>query len=90
MIVGEWMPITLFLNRGGKLYHKLNAIPNSSGWWNSIAGSDFDSDGDIDYILGNLGLNLSKNKTSIKEPVGLYVANMNKDGALDPILAHYI
>ena len=89
MIVGEWMPITLFLNREGKLYHKPNAIPNSSGWWNSIAGSDFDSDGDIDYILGNLGLN-SRYKTSRKEPVGLYVADLNKDDVLDPILAHYI
>ena len=89
MIVGEWMPITLFLNREGKLYHKPNAIPNSSGWWNSITGSDFDSDGDIDYILGNLGLN-SRYKTSKKEPVGLYVADLNKDGVLDPILAHYI
>ena len=89
MIVGEWMPITLFLNSGGKLYHKPNAIPTSSGWWNSIAGSDFDSDGDIDYILGNLGLN-SRYKTSTKEPVGLYVTDINNDGALDPILAHYI
>ena len=81
MIVGEWMPITLFLNREGKLDHKTNAIPNSSGWWNSITGSDFDSDGDIDYILGNLGLN-SRYKTSIKEPVSLYVADFNKDGVL--------
>ena len=89
MIVGEWMPITLFLNREGKLYHKPNSIPNSSGWWNSITGSDFDSDGDIDYVLGNLGLN-SRYKTSKKEPVGLYVADVNKDGVLDPILAHYI
>ena len=27
------------------------------GWWTSIAGSDIDRDGDIDYAVGNLGLN---------------------------------
>ncbi|HKZ35998.1 MAG TPA: VCBS repeat-containing protein, partial [Chryseolinea sp.] len=89
MLVGDWMPVTLFLNNNGRLLNKKDAVPHSSGWWNSIAGSDFDSDGDTDYMLGNLGLN-SKYKASIKEPVRLYVADINKDGVQDPILAHYI
>jgi hypothetical protein len=89
MIVGEWMPVTLFLNGDGNLFHKRNAVPTSSGWWNSIAGRDFDFDGDTDYIIGNLGLN-SKYKTSPKEPFSLYVADINNDGVNDPILGHYI
>jgi enediyne biosynthesis protein E4 len=89
MVVGEWMPITIFLNVKGKLSHKKNAVSNSSGWWNSVTGADFDADGDTDYILGNLGLN-SKYRTSLKEPVNLNVADINKDGVADPILGYYI
>jgi hypothetical protein len=89
IVVGEWMPVTVFLNGNGKFTHKTNAVPQSSGWWNSITGADFDSDGDTDYILGNLGLN-SRYKTSTKEPVSLYVTDVNKDGVADPILGHYI
>lgn len=89
MVVGEWMPITLFLNNNGQLLHQKDAFPHSSGWWNSIAGSDFDADGDTDYMLGNLGLN-SKYKASVQEPVSLFVSDLNSDGVQDPILAHYI
>lgn len=89
MVVGEWMPITLFLNTKGKLVRQPDAVPHSSGWWNSITGCDFDRDGDTDYMLGNLGLN-SNYKASRDEPVSIYVSDLNKDGVDDPILAHFI
>lgn len=89
IVVGEWMPITVFLKNNERLIHQKDAFPHSSGWWNSIAGSDFDADGDIDYLVGNLGLN-SKYKASVQEPVTLSVSDLNNDGVQDPILAHYI
>ena len=35
----------------------LLTIENSQGWWNSLVAGDFDNDGDMDYIAGNIGLN---------------------------------
>ena len=64
-------------------------VSHSEGWWNSINGGDFDHDGDVDYLLGNLGLN-SSHKASPEEPVCLYVYDFNQDQRADPILCRYI
>ncbi len=87
-VVGEWMPLTFYINGNGKSFTPLT-IPNSSGWWNSISGGDFDNDGDIDYIAGNLGLN-SIYKASVHEPVTVYAKDFDNNGSVDPILCRYI
>lgn len=87
-VVGEWMPITFFINEKGKAFSRLE-IPNTSGWWNSIAGGDFDNDGDIDYIAGNLGLN-SVYRASVEEPVCVYAKDFDDNGSMDAILCRYI
>lgn len=88
IVVGEWMPITIFINEKGKSFNHFE-LENSSGWWNSITGGDFDNDGDIDYIAGNLGLN-SIFQASVKEPVTVYAKDFDNNGSLDPILCRYI
>ena len=88
VVVGEWMPITFFINNKGKSFTKLT-LENSTGWWNSISGGDFDNDGDIDYIAGNLGLN-SIYKASVDEPVTVYAKDFDGNGSVDPILCRYI
>lgn len=88
MIAGEWMPIT-FLKNNGKDFSKEVLIPNSSGWWNSITSGDFDKDGDIDYIVGNLGLN-TRYIASKQEPIEMYAKDFDKNGRIDPILCQYV
>jgi enediyne biosynthesis protein E4 len=92
MIAGEWMPITFFKNRNGKLetFQPASPRPESMvGWWNSLAAGDFDNDGDTDYIAGNLGLN-SLYKASEKEPVCIYAKDFDDNGSMDPVLCRYV
>lgn len=89
IIVGEWMPITIIKNNNGKLEKaSISGLENSSGWWNDINAADIDGDGDQDYIIGNLGLNI-KFKASADEPFKLYTKDFDGNGTHDVYLAYY-
>ena len=87
MLVGEWMPITFFINNNGRLEAK-NEVPNSSGWWNSITQADLDKDGNMDFVLGNWGLN-SRFKASKDKPMHLYVNDFDGNGTSESIITYY-
>ncbi|WP_420603028.1 VCBS repeat-containing protein [Flagellimonas sp.] len=91
IVVGEWMPIRIFENAGNTLNEitETSGTKNSEGLWNKIVADDFDEDGDMDYVLGNFGLN-SQLKASISEPASLYVKDFDGNGSIDPILCSYI
>ncbi len=91
IVVGEWMGIRIFKNSDGKLIEtsENSGVQNSEGWWNKIVSGDFDADGDLDYVLGNFGLN-SQLKASISEPVTMYAKDFDNNGSLDPIMCSYI
>lgn len=89
--VGEFMPITFFHNQQGHLVpaNDKTGLTNTEGWWNSINGGDFDRDGDIDYVLGNLGLN-TKYTASVDQPLCIYANDYDKNGQIDPIMCYFI
>ncbi|MEO6218791.1 MAG: VCBS repeat-containing protein, partial [Ginsengibacter sp.] len=91
IIVGEWMPVKVFINHDNKLLDRSEEYIKfpSSGWWNTIAASDIDSDGDSDLIIGNCGLN-TQFKINEKEPATLYYKDFDANGSIDPILCYYI
>ncbi|MGJ8736611.1 VCBS repeat-containing protein [Zobellia laminariae] len=90
IVVGEFMQVEFFHNEKGKLIRATNTtgLKKTEGWWNSINGGDFDGDGDIDYIIGNQGLN-NKFKASENEPLSIYANDYDKDGRIDPIMCYY-
>ncbi|NHF61461.1 VCBS repeat-containing protein [Flavobacteriaceae bacterium TP-CH-4] len=89
ILLGEWMPITIFENREGRLAPEPTIIEGSNGWWNTIAAGDFDNDGDLDFLAGNLGLNTDY-RASMEEPFRLYAKDFDQNGSIDPILSQYI
>ncbi len=89
VIVGEWMPITLFENNEGKLSKVTDSnLESTAGWWFSLEKGDFDNDGDSDYIAGNLGLNY-KYKTSEEAPFDIYYNDFDGNGSYDIVLGYY-
>ncbi|WP_025664635.1 VCBS repeat-containing protein [Aquimarina megaterium] len=88
VIVGEWMPITVFRNTDKTFKKDTTLFEHTNGWWNSINSADFDQDGDMDYVVGNLGLNY-KYKASAKEPFEIYAHDFDDNGTNDIVLGYY-
>ena len=90
ILVGEWMPITICMNTGAELTLSNDPLFSKTvGWWNTISEADLDQDGDLDYILGNLGLN-SPYRASEDRPVCVYAADFDQSGTIDPIICRFI
>ena len=89
ILAGEFMPIKFFKNNHGKLTLINTGIDNQVGWWNSIVAGDFDNDGDIDFILGNVGEN-SFYRPSEKYPVKIYAKDFDNNGVYDALPSVYI
>jgi hypothetical protein len=90
VVVGEWMPITIFRNLGnGKLKRiDVPGLENSSGWWNRIVAGDFSGNGRVDFIVGGLGTN-TRLHASATEPVTMYVADFAHNGFVQQIISYY-
>jgi hypothetical protein len=84
------MPITVFRNNRGNfenITEKLN-LDDATGWWFSIEEGDFDRDGDMDFIVGNLGLNY-KYKANEEETFDIYLNDFDKNQKNDIVLSYY-
>jgi hypothetical protein len=91
VLAGEWMPVTFLRNNKGVFTNvtKETGVGDQTGWWNSIAVGDFDNDGDMDYIVGNLGQN-SFYRASKEYPVRIYGKDFDHNGVYDMISSLYL
>ena len=91
IVVGEWMPITVFKNQDGNFIKEeinTNLGCSSTGWWYSIEVGDLNNDKLPDLIVGNLGLNY-KYKASVDEPFEVFYDDFDENGTKDIVLAYY-
>jgi enediyne biosynthesis protein E4 len=82
VIAGEWMPLVFLHNTKGKFENvtATTGLQDKLGWWSSIMPGDFDNDGDIDYIAGNLGEN-SFYRADSSHPVQMYAGDLAGNGS---------
>ncbi|MBS1597280.1 MAG: VCBS repeat-containing protein [Bacteroidetes bacterium] len=83
----EWGGIIAFINQGNVFTKKI--LTDKKGWWNFILPVDLNNDGNIDLVVGNLGLN-GQLKASEKEPVRLYYYDFNGNGKKEQVLTYYV
>ncbi|MBQ4913794.1 VCBS repeat-containing protein [Maribacter sp. MMG018] len=90
VVVGEWMKIKLFKNTNGKFAEVGvgSGLDNTSGWWNTIEATDLDGDGDIDFVVGNHGLN-SRFSASKEKPISCYINDFDQNGTVEQIICTY-
>ncbi len=91
VVTGEWMPIMVFENtKNGDFKDKTveYGFKNTNGWWYCLSAADFDKDGDLDIIAGNLGLNY-KYKASQEKPFEVFASDFDKTGTYDIVLSYY-
>lgn len=90
-LAGEWMPLTFLKNTNGHFTNitSQTGIGDKLGWFTSLVPGDFDNDGDIDYIAGNLGLN-SFYRASEQYPVRMYAKDFDNNGVFDAVPTLYL
>ncbi|MBL7862650.1 MAG: VCBS repeat-containing protein [Cyclobacteriaceae bacterium] len=90
IIVGEYMPVTLFIWKDGSYFNQSDSwgLGMSNGWWNVINAADIDQDGDLDLVVGNHGLN-SRFKASNEKPVDMYINDFDRNGTVEQIICAY-
>ena len=91
ILAGEWMPVRFFKNEGKNFIDVTDksGINTLTGWWRSILPADIDNDGDIDYVLGNLGLN-SYYRANADMPVRIYAKDYDNNNSMDAIPSLYL
>lgn len=90
VVVGEWMPVSIFKLTGGKLQNVTEqfGLGKSNGLWFSLKLADLDKDGDLDIVTGNMGLN-TRFMASADAPLGCYAKDFDNNGTLDPIMTMF-
>jgi hypothetical protein len=89
IVVGELMPITIFKNKNNSFEKVQNTgVQNFIGWWESIEAEDMDNDGDVDFVVGNLGRN-NLFQPSAERPVTVVAKDFDQNGSIDPVTFAY-
>ncbi|WP_282080092.1 VCBS repeat-containing protein [Aquimarina algiphila] len=92
VIVGEWMPIRVFQNMKSdgfkEVSKEVGLNEDTTGWWWSINQGDFDGDGDMDYLVGNNGLNY-KYKATDDQTFDIFFNDFDGDRNEDIVLSYY-
>jgi hypothetical protein len=83
VVAGEFMPIQIYQNEKGHLVKLENTgLEGISGLWGSVAAADFDQDGDMDFVAGNMGKNTLL-RANAMQPVDVLHGDVDANGVYD-------
>lgn len=90
VVVGEWMPVSVFEWEGGLFTNASEryGLVDTQGWWCSVDVGDVNGDGYLELLVGNAGLNTPW-IASKDQPVTLNYKDYDANGTIDPILCAY-
>jgi len=90
VIVGDWMPVKIFINEGGRFTDQSEAygLKDTEGWWHVVTARDLNGDGHMDLALGNHGLN-SRLRAEKDRPLSMYVNDFDLNGSVEHIICSY-
>jgi hypothetical protein len=86
IVVGEWMPPRFYKLVNDTVQEVFPLNEALSGLWQSILPFDIDKDGDMDYLLGNWGLN-TKFTATRESPLRMYYDDFDKNGRSETVVA---
>lgn len=85
VVIGEWMPITVFVNTGSGFEKQNVGFEKSRGLWNTLIVHDFNKDGTEDIFVGNMGSNNLLNTNH-----QLYINDFDGNGSLEQIMCEQV
>jgi hypothetical protein len=92
LIALEWGGVRYWHNNQGRGFDDQSGQAGftaaGTGWWTSLAAADFNGDGRLDYVAGNIGLNTPYRATP-EHPALLYYGNFNAGGLPQLVEACY-
>lgn len=91
IVLGEAMPIQVFSFRENQWKEVTLEYfdKHEFGFWNDLSLADWDGDGSVEILAGNLGTN-SQIKASSSEPAEILYKDFDGNGSTDAFLAYYI
>jgi len=84
VLTAEWGSPMIFRMQQGQLKKVTGPLDQLTGWWNSILPADPDNDGDMDYLLGNYGIN-GYLQPSAQDPIRAYVSDFDQNNSTDAV-----
>jgi hypothetical protein len=91
ILVGEAMPVTIYSYQNAHWVDQTSVYFNEPqvGLWNDLTLADWDGDGEIEILAGNLGLN-SQIKASSNQPAEILYKDFDNNGSIDAFLGYFI
>lgn len=89
LIVGEWMSPKLLSFNGKSFDIVTTNLDSLAGLWQSVNAADFDNDGDLDLVLGNIGDNFYLEASS-DSPLRMWINDFDANNSLEKLITRTV